>query len=219
MTDSTGVIAAICASTRHASCAILTPDHEIVSRDAPKLTGSILTREVATLFEQANRSPNELGVVRIDLGPGSYTGLRVATTFARFAARYGGASVECTTSFELIAAELRATGFDGQARIALDARRGRVHVGAVNCSSAVHATETPRAIPIDEFEATICDGELIVGEDSLKGWLPDRCRARGNELVDVPAYGATTLFSSDLSLTARDPSDLEPLYLMGSYAD
>jgi tRNA threonylcarbamoyl adenosine modification protein YeaZ len=71
-------------STRHASAALGETGAEPL---AAALTGerphlSDLLPLVAELFERAGRTPRELGVVFVGIGPGSYTGLRVGISTA-----------------------------------------------------------------------------------------------------------------------------------------
>ncbi len=212
------ISAAICASRSTMTCALRLPSGELHAGAAAAQRGSNLNAELATLFEAHGFTPNDLGSIRLDLGPGSYTGLRVAVTFARFALRFAGATVSCATSFELIGARLRAHSHQGSVRVALDARRGRVHVGALRCEEdAVRLVEDPRAVLVEEFGATLRDGERVVGDRSLD-WLPELCTQRGLELSETPEYTATDLFDEALELRTQTAEELEPLYLMGSYA-
>jgi tRNA threonylcarbamoyladenosine biosynthesis protein TsaB len=58
--------------------------------------------------------PDQLAELRIDIGPGSYTGLRVAVTFARFLQRFGELRVLVIDSLSLLATAALSRGVVGR---------------------------------------------------------------------------------------------------------
>ena len=73
--------------------------------------------------------PEQLSRIVLDVGPGSYTGLRVAVTFVRLLQQYSTLEVEGVCSLAVLArraAEV-AEAPDAPVRTLLDARRGRWH--------------------------------------------------------------------------------------------
>lgn len=222
---SSGVEVALSASqTRRASVALRTADGTVTeSSPSDAQRGSGLALVAQTLFEELDIAPTALCAVHVDVGPGSYTGLRVAVTWARFAVRFGGSvALRATTSLELAAAVHSSEHPHERVRVALDARRDRVHTGLLHRdeSGRVVVLEAPHALETAEFQALLSAGDCdrVLGDPSLT-WLADATDKAGLRLSPIPSYSARTLF--DRAVTTRETSldELEPLYLMGSYAE
>lgn len=79
-----------------------------------------LVREV---LEAAAVAPRALGAVALSIGPGSFTGVRVATAFARAWALAAGLALVPVTSLEALAE----AGDEAPAIAVIDARRGQVY--------------------------------------------------------------------------------------------
>lgn len=165
--------------------------------------------------------PAELRQLRIDLGPGSYTGLRVAITFVRFLQRFAAVPVLACDSMLLLAGagvhDLRA---GTRLRPLLDARRGRVHGATVMLDAGqLHHVGEPAATPFEAFVATVEHGDRVVTTQQLAARFGDSLRARGAAVVVADRITAEQLFAAHLPLEACTHRQLEPRYLMGSYAD
>ncbi len=76
------------------------------------------------------------------------------------------------------------------------------------------AAEAPEAVL-----AAIEDGEVLVAEASLHAQLEATAVARQARLLEPPEWNAGLLFDPRLHLVETAAIDLEPLYLMGSYAE
>lgn len=212
---------AISASRTGASlCALQLQDGRVVTSGAAPTRGAQLTGAVAALLHEQGLDRSAIRSLRVDLGPGSYTGLRVAVTFARFASRFGGVTIDTLTSFELAAAMLHERGERGRVRLALDARRGRVHSSDLVLDDArVELSSPPAAITIDAFRASLDAGDRVFAETALDSWLESACAGAGADHAALPSYDAGTMFAPTLVPRRQKPVDLEPLYLMGSYAE
>lgn len=181
-----------------------------------------LAAAIEQLFREADLRPRDLSAILLDLGPGSYTGLRVAVTYASFCRAYLGTEVRTVTSLELMAvAAWRAGVIDAQlpVRPVIDARRNRFHHALIGLQppGEPRATllEQPRATSLDELTAVTRSGEQILAAAELRPYLAGEIAASSAEPV---RHDATLLFDP---LLAPRPAcaDLEPLYLMGSYAE
>lgn len=191
--------------------------HETAESDAAGLAVA-----VRSLFADAGLSARDLGELRVDLGPGSYTGLRVALTFARTLQGFAGVPVLAVTSLEL-AALVAWTELDVDAgrtvRPVLDARRGKLHHAALRLDRAIMIVEPPRAEPLQSVAAALRDGEVIIADQALHPLLLPHTRARGIDVRASGTYCGRHLFHATLAPRATEPAGLEPLYLMGSYAE
>ena len=203
--------------------------------EAPQ-RGTDLPARVAAFLAAHELSPRSLGTVAVDVGPGSYTGLRVAVTFARFVASFTEARLQAFTSLELLAAGAWRSGTvdpaaDPRLQVVLDARRGRVHTALLELQDgAVRCVEPPRAEAVDVFaprarllaETSALEALGMASTDST----PERA-AKAENAGERAAHGTTVLaepsaewlFDPALQPLDTAPDDLEPLYLMGTYAD
>ncbi len=179
-----------------------------------------LAAAVESLFRQADVPPADLSSILLDLGPGSYTGLRVAVTYALFCRRYLGAELRTVTSLELMAvAAWRAGIIDPKlpVRLVLDARRHRFHHAVVGQAAGPKATllEQPRASTLEELVAAMGPGEQVVCAAELH---PHLAEVITDSPIEPAPRDAALLFDPLLDPRAAG-TELEPLYLMGSYAE
>lgn len=216
----------LCASLGTATCALRVDEAggggEIFGPSRADAGHTDLAAATASLFRQAGVEPRSLSTVLLDLGPGSYTGLRVAVTFSSFCRRYLGAEVRTVTSLELmVAAAWRAGIIDPElpTRAVLDARRKRFHHalvgGLLAAAPRAELLEPARATSLQELLASINPTEQLLCAPDLHPYL--EC-ANAVRLVEPAGHDATLLFDP---LIAPRPAgaELEPLYLMGSYAE
>ena len=216
-----GIELAISASDSLPSVAVRNSDGEIRVAAPTDRTAGDLTGLIADSFARWGHQPDELRAIRLDLGPGSYTGLRVAVTFARTARQFQGVTVHTCTSLQLIAlAALReemVTDND-HVRPVLDARRQRYHHALV-ATDGLQVLEAPSAVGLDELRDRIQVDEVLLAAEPLHETLSTAVSDRGAKLIAPPSWNAKLLFDDRLDLTATESADLEPLYLMGSYAE
>jgi tRNA threonylcarbamoyl adenosine modification protein YeaZ len=157
--------------------------------------------------------------LRLDVGPGSYVGLRTAVTFARVLAQLQGMRLLTATSLELMAAAALPAADDVVLRPVLDARRGRLHSQALRAHAGrLTPLEPPAALPLQELLARIRPGERLLCTATLHAVLAS-ARERPAVLVEPEPVDAGVLFAAALTLQPADPHRVEPLYLMGSYAE
>lgn len=161
--------------------------------------------------------PADVAELRIDLGPGSYTGLRVAVTFVRFLQRFGDVPVLATDSLSLLATA--ALGRGARLRPLLDARRERCHAALLAAAPSLRLVEAPTALPLAEVLAAAATGDLFVVPASFEAQHGALLRGTGAEVFVAAGVAAQDLFRPELALQSASASELEPKYLMGSYAE
>lgn len=195
----------------------------LVELDAPEPgSRADLPAHAVALCRRIGITPGGLAEVRIDIGPGSYVGLRVAVTLARFLHREVGTRLLAATSLELMGCALvRKHGLTGETVHALlDARRGRWHMQALRVTAGrVEPVDQPRAVPPAEALAGLTAGSVVVADAAMHAALEPTACERGLRVLAPEPVDATLLFDPRLRLEPRAAADLEPLYLMGTYAD
>ncbi|MFY9344456.1 MAG: tRNA (adenosine(37)-N6)-threonylcarbamoyltransferase complex dimerization subunit type 1 TsaB [Planctomycetota bacterium] len=199
------------------SCALRLPGGVVGTRSAPGVRGD-LAALVAELCTARAVAPEAVGEIVVDVGPGSYTGLRVAVTFVRFLQRFGPLRVFAVDSLALLAAR---AAVPGQRVVAvLDARRQRVHRQAFTLQDdRLVSVLAAAAVPLPQLLGELAAGDVVVVPAPLPAELrAPLAAATGVTLRVESAIAAAELFGPALPLVPAGAADLEPRYLMGSYA-
>jgi tRNA threonylcarbamoyl adenosine modification protein YeaZ len=212
---------------------------------------------VSAAFVAHGLQPGDLDEIRIDLGPGSYTGLRVAVTFARTVQAFRGIAVLTTTSLQLMArAAVVAGGWESGrgsgrgsesgpdtdsdsdtdtdtdpgsdsgsdsdsgavVRVVLDARRERYHHALIAANDNRLLTQ-PCAVSLDALASAVQAGEHLLAAPELHARLAAVVGDRKVRLIAPTPFDAGLLFDDGVGFRDVEPGQLEPLYLMGSYAE
>ena len=152
---------------------------------------------VETVLANAKITREEVEAVAIGLGPGSYTGIRVAIAMAqgwqlaRHIKLIGVSSAEC------LAAQAQAKQIYGRVNVVIDAQRGEFYsatweISAVECRQILPLT----VVPQNELRARA--GEICVGPQ-----------------VESPLFPSATMVASLASrnIGAISGEPLEPIYL------
>jgi hypothetical protein len=102
----------------------------------------------------------------------------------------------------------------------LDARRERVHAQAFEVGPAsVRALAPAAAVSAAVAAAAVGAGDLVVVPAALPAALRAAFADRGAEVRDVAGLVARELLAPGLPFSPAGFADLEPRYLMGSYAE
>jgi tRNA threonylcarbamoyl adenosine modification protein YeaZ len=114
---------------------------------------------------------DEISVLAVGLGPGSYTGIRGAIALAqgwqlgRSIKLLGISSVEC------LAAQAQAAGRRGPVNIIIDAQRNEFYLARCHAEqSGWRETAALRLAPASEIEALARAGEVLTGPD-IRRWF------------------------------------------------
>jgi tRNA threonylcarbamoyladenosine biosynthesis protein TsaB len=191
----------------------------LVERGAGARDSAGLAPCVARAFERAGLMPADLQRIVVDIGPGSYTGLRMAVTFARTLGALARIETASLTSIELLAAAWARGGqHEPAVNVVLDARRGRLHHGRVSLANGrVSPQGPPRAAAPASVAAILGAGEVAIADEAVAREL--RALGSGARFVLPAAFDAALLLDERLTPRPVQWHELEPLYLMGSYAD
>jgi tRNA threonylcarbamoyladenosine biosynthesis protein TsaB len=134
-----------------------------VTSEPERRHGSDLLPRVRDLLEQAAMRVQDLDVIAVGLGPGSYTGLRVGVTAAKTLAYITGAAVVGIDSLEAIARN--ATGAL-HIWVVADAQRGQVYTAEFERPAADQPLVPRRRSQIDdlsEWSARLDSSMLVLG--------------------------------------------------------
>ena len=112
----------------------------IVSNDK-NYHSAYLISTIVEVLKQANLEPKDLDCIAIDIGPGSFTGIRACTTVARMMAQQLNIQACGISSLEILS-QINQT--DKPTMVALDARK--------NCAYLRYDNEIKGAIQLEEIK-------------------------------------------------------------------
>ncbi len=181
------------------SLSLFNDENLVDSFDEVMLRGQAerLIPEIQTLFEKAGKNVKELSAVAVGVGPGSFTGVRIALSAARGLGLALGVPVYGVSSLEAYA-----YGAGEDVLVALDTKRGDYYVAGYN--KDLEEVFEPRVMTLEEIK--ILNPKLIASD------VPDIFKEAG-----------FSIWKSDFSLSCqiakialmRGENNLpaEPLYL------
>jgi tRNA threonylcarbamoyladenosine biosynthesis protein TsaB len=139
------------------------------------------------MLRSAAISPRDVGLVAVDVGPGSFTGLRIAVTFAKTFAYATGADVLGISSMDILAHQAAAAWNPSARRLwtAVDAHRGQVFSAcyAAGGDAGPRQVVATRIVEIDRWLARLEPNDLVTGPmvERLGDRLPANVETVGSE--------------------------------------
>jgi len=180
-----------------------------VTRDIGKGHAEQLMEVIAEALEASGCSYGDLSRVGVTVGPGSFTGVRVAVAAARGLALALAVPAVGVTTLEALGAEARA-GFPGQPiTVAIDARRDEVY--AATYDAAGNERTPPHVTTIGDVARDLKPGTILAG--SAVNLVADMA---GHNASLIGPAGATAAIEVIARLAAEketSPTKPKPLYL------
>lgn len=163
------------------------------------------------LFAEAGRTVGDLGRIAVNIGPGSFTGIRIAVAAARGLGVALNVPVVGIDALRLIAASLGEPA-TGPVLSAIDARRGEVYAGLYGPKGEV--IEPPFAAEAEEVLARVGDRAVIMA-GSGAAILSHQAAVSGRRVLPIDAMTGTNPLALARLGAAADPAlaPARPLYL------
>ena len=148
-------------------------DSVTVNSDNEKYHSAYLMSNIAQILKKHNILMTDIDKIATNIGPGSFTGIRVCTTAAKIIAQQTGIDAYGVSSTEILA-QLNKKGTN--TLVALDARRGKFYLHLFDKNGAEQfapaAFEKDKLIELASMPDTtiICDRavkELLTGKDVI----------------------------------------------------
>ena len=184
-----------------------------VARDGRVLAGAAETsgREtkafgmIESVLASAKIGREEVECLAVGLGPGSYTGIRVALSIAQGWQLASGVKLLGLSSVDCLVAQAQAEEMSGRVNVVIDAQRNEFYLAAFEISTdAVKASEPLRIVPAAAMEARSAAGEQMIGPEANR-W------GAGGRVFYPSATGLAGLASRRHDFSAGEK--LEPVYL------
>lgn len=171
----------------------------IASFDEVMLRGQAerLIPEIQTLFQKAGKDIKDLSAVAVGVGPGSFTGVRIALSAARGLALALGVPV-----FGVSSLEAYAYGANEDVLVALDTKRGDFYVAGYN--AGLEEVFSPRVMSMQEIE--ILSPKLVASD------VPEEFKKAGFSVREND-FSLSNQIAKIAKLRGNDNLPAEPLYL------
>lgn len=195
-------------SAAHCAAALVEGDRTLAARLDPMAKGQAehLMPLVDTLLHEAGKTASDLDLIGVGIGPGNFTGLRIAVSTARGLALALGKPAIGVTIFEA-----RSYGLERPLTVVEDARRGDVYLQQFDTDGPI---APPRLMPWDR----LCD---LSGIARVAGNL----RAEAAALWHAEPVPETVMIAEAIARVAQEKlargADLPrpaPLYIRGADA-
>jgi tRNA threonylcarbamoyl adenosine modification protein YeaZ len=147
----------------------------------------------------------EIHCLAVGLGPGSYTGIRVALAIAQGWQLATGVKLLGIGSVDCLVAQAQAQKMFGRVNVVIDAQRGEFYLATHEISAVgVKEVEVLRIVPAAEVAARAAAGEMLIGPEVTR-WF-----AAGKDIFpSAVALATLAAHRSDF----RAGETLEPVYL------
>ena len=160
---------------------------------------------IGTALAQAGWEREQIELIAVGLGPGSYTGIRAAIALAQGWQLGLGVRLTGLSSVECLATQLGAMGASGCRTLIVDAQRNEFYRAVYEITTGgAHEVEPLRIVTRSAIEAGLAAGELVVGPDADR-WFPS---ARA---LDPDAAALARLAANRNEFLPGEK--LEPIYL------
>lgn len=160
---------------------------------------------IEEVLRQSGTEREQVELLAIALGPGSYTGIRAGIALAQGWQLGMGTPLQGVNSAECIAAQAHSEGLTGRVAVVIDAQRGEFYLANYALSSlGCHEVQPLRLASASEVSENEQRGDLLVGPEVLN-WFP-----KGKTIYPR----AAVLGRLALDRTSVTPGEnLEPIYL------
>ena len=198
---------------------------EHVLESAGRRHARLLVPAVDQLLKHQSLASNDIDVVAVSIGPGSFTGLRVGVVFAKIFAWINQTQLVAVDTLQGLAQ--RAAPADSDITVISDAQRGDVFVNSYRCSTGEEAVQPVAAVRIESLASVIAALEkqsrhVLTGPgvERFSDRIPDSIETAACDML-APRAAALLPAAREMILENKwsDTDALEPVYLRRSYAE
>ena len=161
-------------SSAQRSVAVLRPGHPQISAEAMErgTGGTHALGLIEKVLAEARIRREQIEVIAVGRGPGSYTGIRVALSVAQGWQLARGMKLLGVSSAECLAAQAWSEKLFGRVNVVIDAQRNELYLAAYDISSSGWKEIDPLHISaLTGIPARANAGEIWVGPEVTR-WLP-----------------------------------------------
>jgi len=178
---------------------------QTITFSGPRKHASEFLPAIDALCQNANIKPAAIATVFVSIGPGSFTGLRIGVTAARFIAFATGASIVAVPTLDVIAQNaLDATPVPKNVAVLLDAKRQHVFTATfIHQNGAYLPTCDAHEAPPETFLKQLDSSTAVLGE-GVK-YHEDAVRASGLPVLPEQSWPprAATLYALGYAMSQQ----------------
>jgi tRNA threonylcarbamoyladenosine biosynthesis protein TsaB len=128
---------------------------------------------IEKILAESKIGREEVEVIAVGLGPGSYTGIRAAIAIAQGWQLARGTQLLGVGSVEAIAVQARAEKVSGRVNVVVDAQRGEFYLAVYEISAdGFQEIEPLKILQRAEIQSRADAGEILAGPEVAK-WFPN----------------------------------------------
>ena len=188
------------------------PQRSVAVAHTGRVLGEVIetgTVEVFSMIETALREAKlereQVEIMAVGLGPGSYTGIRAALSTAQGWQLARGVRLLGMSSVDCLAAQARAEGIFGRVNVVMDAQRNEFYLATYEISADGWNTIEPlRILTAGEFQSRAGASGIFIGPEVAR-WFP------GGRIIFPRAATLARLAVERVGIVAGEK--LEPIYL------
>lgn len=161
---------------------------------------------IESALQNAKRSLNEIECISVGLGPGSYTGIRIAISIAQGWQLARGVKLLGVSTIESMAEKLAQNKMDGKYRILIDAQRGEYYCADYDIKNGEYkCVKKIQIVSKEEALKGIADENRLIAAADVSPWK--------NKSVAVIPDAKSIIRLSVKSKEFVSGEKLEPIYL------
>jgi tRNA threonylcarbamoyl adenosine modification protein YeaZ len=128
---------------------------------------------IEKILAEAKIKREEINVIVVGLGPGSYTGIRAAISIAQGWQLARGVKLLGVSSVEAIAAQAQAEKIFGRVNVVIDAQRNEFYLATFEISAdGLNEIESLKILSLAEVQLRADAEEILAGPEVAK-WFPN----------------------------------------------
>jgi tRNA threonylcarbamoyl adenosine modification protein YeaZ len=128
---------------------------------------------IEAVLREAKLEREQIDVLAVGLGPGSYTGIRVALSMAQGWQLARGTKLLGVSSMDCLAAQAQLDGISGRVNLMVDAQRNEFYLAAYDVSAGGWKPVGPLRILTRREVQSLVEAEEILAGPEVTRWIPD----------------------------------------------
>lgn len=141
-------------------------ESKVIESDDEKYHSAYLIPSIVEILKNNSITMQDIEAIGTNIGPGSFTGIRVCTTIARVMAQQLGVKLIGVSSLQILS---RINKTDKNSLVLMDARKNKAYLGIFSKDGDI--IEAPKSIDKDEIMNLAKDDAVIICDKNMHEFL------------------------------------------------